>query len=112
MHRDLTGEHWLIRIYLGESDRFHGRPLYLAIIERLRKEGFAGATAFHGIAGFGAHSVMHTTQILRLSMDLPVIIEVVETEENVKRLEKILDEMHADGLVTLERVRVLKYAAE
>jgi len=112
MHRDLQGEHWLVRIFLGESDRYHGRPLYLAIIERLRREGFAGATAFHGVAGFGAHSVIHTTQILRLSADLPVVIEVVETEDHVERLKTILDEMLGDGLVTLERVRVLKYAAK
>jgi PII-like signaling protein len=107
--RILEGEQWLVRIFVGESDRWHGQPLASALVERLRKEGFAGATVLRGLAGFGARSVMHTTHLLELSQDLPLVIEVVDTDEHVKRLEPILDEMVADGLVTLEKVRVLRY---
>jgi len=110
--RVLDGEQVLVRVFIGESDRWHGRPLSLALIERLRHEGFAGATVFQGTAGFGARSVLHTTQLLRLSEDLPVVIEIVDTEEQVTRLLPILDEMVAGGLVTMEKVRVVKYAAD
>jgi hypothetical protein len=109
--RVLTGEQVLVRIFVGESDKWHHQPLYVALIERLRQEGFAGATVFHGVAGFGARSVLHTTHILRLSEDLPIIIEIVDTTEHVERLTAILDEMVTEGLVTMEKVRVLKYAA-
>ena len=107
--RVLEGEQWLVRIFIGESDRWQGRPLAAALVERLRREGFAGATVLRGLAGFGARSIVHTTHLLELSQDLPLVIEVVDTEERVKRLEPILEEMVADGLVTLEKVRVLKY---
>lgn len=107
--RVLEGEQWMVRIFIGESDRWQGRPLSDALVERLRKEGFAGATVLRGLAGFGARSVVHTTHLLELSQDLPLVIEVVDTEERVQRLEPILDEMVADGLVTLEKVRVLRY---
>jgi hypothetical protein len=107
--RVLEGEQWMVRIFIGESDRWQGRPLADALIERLRREGFAGATVLRGLAGFGARSVVHTTHLLELSGDLPLVVEVVDTEEHVRRLEPILDEMIADGLVTLEKVRVLKY---
>lgn len=107
--RVLEGEQWLLRIFIGESDRWHGQPLSDALLERLRKEGFAGATVLRGLAGFGARSVVHTSHLLELSQDLPLVIEVVETEDHVKQLEPILDEMVSDGLVTLEKVRVLKY---
>ncbi|MCA9593295.1 MAG: DUF190 domain-containing protein [Myxococcales bacterium] len=108
--RILTGEQVLVRIFIGESDTWHHQSLATALVERLRKEGFAGATVFHGVAGFGAHSIMHTSNILRLSQDLPVVIEVVDTEEQVDRMVPILDEMVAEGLVTMEKVRVHKYA--
>jgi PII-like signaling protein len=107
--RAVEGEQWLVRIFIGESDRWKGRPLADALVERLRQDGFAGATVLRGLAGFGARSVVHTTHLLELSQDLPLIIEVVDTEEHVKQLEPILDEMVADGLVTLEKVRVLRY---
>jgi uncharacterized protein len=107
--RVLEGDQWMVRIFIGESDRWKGRPLADAMVERLRKEGFAGATVLRGLAGFGARSVVHTTHLLELSQDLPLVIEVVDTEDHVKRLEPILDEMVADGLVTLEKVRVLRY---
>jgi len=107
--RVLEGEHWMARIFIGESDRWQGKPLADALVERLRREGFAGATVLRGLAGFGARSVVHTAHLLELSQDLPLVIEVVDTEEHLKRLEPILDEMVADGLVTLEKVRVLRY---
>jgi PII-like signaling protein len=109
--RVLDGEQVLVRIFIGEMDKWHHQPLSIALLERLRKEGFAGATVFRGVAGFGARSVMHSTHILRLSEDLPVLIEVVETEDRVKdQLLPVLDEMVAEGLVTMEKVRVLRYA--
>jgi uncharacterized protein len=109
--RVLDGEQVLVRIFIGESDRWHQKPLSTALLERLRREGFAGATVFQATAGFGARSVLHTSHILRLSEDLPIVIEVVDTPEHVERLLPILDEMVAEGLVTLEKARVLKYAA-
>lgn len=109
--RVLSGEQVLVRVFIGESDRWHHRSLATALLERLREERFAGATVFHGIAGFGAHSVVHTSRILRLSEDLPVLIEIVDSEDRMERLTAILDEMVTEGLVTMEKVRVLKYAA-
>ena len=108
--RALDGEQMLVRIFIGESDRWHHQSLAHALVERLRAEGFAGATVFRGVAGFGARSVLHTTQLLRLSVDLPMVIEVVDSDEHVARLIPILDEMVNEGLVTMERVRVLKYS--
>jgi hypothetical protein len=108
--RTLDGEQVLVRIFIGEGDKWHHRPLHVALLERLREEGFAGATVFRGVAGFGARSVLHTTHILRLSEDLPVVLEVVDSEEHVARLVPILDQMVSEGLVTMEKVRVLKYA--
>jgi PII-like signaling protein len=107
--RVLEGDQWLVRVFVGESDRFEGRPLADALVDRLRREGFAGATVLRGLAGFGARSVVHTTHLLELSRDLPIVVEVVDTEEHVERLKPILDEMVSDGLVTLERVHVLRY---
>ncbi len=109
--RVLDGEQVLVRIFIGEMDKWHHQPLSVALVERLRKEGFAGATVFHGVAGFGAHSRLHSAHILRLSEDLPVLIEVVDTQEHVERLLPILDEMVQEGLITTEKVHVLKYAA-
>jgi hypothetical protein len=109
--RVLTGEQVLVRVFIGESDKWHHRPLATALLERLRKEHFAGATVFHGVAGFGAHSVLHTSRILRLSEDLPIVIEIVDSEDRMAHLTEILDEMVGEGLVTMEKVRVLKYAA-
>ena len=108
--RVLDGEQSLVRVFIGESDTWHHQPLHLALLKRLRQEGFAGATVFHGVAGFGARSILHTTHLLRLSEDLPVVIEVVDSEEHVARLVPILDEMVQEGLVTIEKVRVLRYA--
>jgi len=106
----LTGEQLLVRIFFGESERWRGKPLELALLERLRREGFAGATVFKGVSGFGANSVLHTAHILRLSEDLPVVVEIVDTEDNVDgKLMPILDEMVGEGLVTMEKVKVVRY---
>ncbi|HAM00606.1 MAG TPA: hypothetical protein DCQ30_00015 [Acidimicrobiaceae bacterium] len=108
----LGGEGKLLRIFIGESDTWHGKPLYQAIVEHLRGEGIAGATVLRAMEGFGAKSHLHTTRLLRLSEDLPLVIEVVDTEDNINRVLPALDEMMADGLVTLERVEVITYRAE
>lgn len=108
--RVLDGEATLVRVFIGESDLWHHKPLAVSIVERLRREGYSGATVFRGTAGFGARSVLHTTQILRLSEDLPVLIEVVEANDRIEALLEILDEMVTEGLVTMEKVRIVKYA--
>lgn len=108
--RILDGEATLVRVFIGESDQWHHRSLSFSIVERLRKEGYSGATVFRGTAGFGARSVLHTTQILRLSEDLPVVIEIVEASDRIESLLMILDEMVPEGLVTMEKVRVVKYS--
>jgi len=105
----IEGEGKLLRIFIGESDTWHGKPLYQAIVERVRKEGLAGATVVRGIEGFGATSRIHTARILRLSEDLPLVIEIVDTAERIQRIIPVLDEMMGDGLVTLERVEVITY---
>jgi PII-like signaling protein len=110
--RVLDGEQTLVRIFIGDSDRWKRQPLERALVERLRKEGFAGATVLRGVAGFGAASVIHSARVLDLSGDLPIVIEVVDDEEHIDKLLPILDEMITGGaLVTLEKVRVLRYAA-
>ena len=107
--RSIDGEQQLVRIFIGESAKWHHQPLSIALIERLRREGFAGATVFHGVAGFGARSLLHSAHLLRLSEDLPILIEIVDSEDHIQQLLPILDEMVPDGLVTMERVRVLRY---
>lgn len=101
----------LLRIFIGESDRWHHRPLYEAIVLKARELGMAGATVLRGPMGFGANSHLHTAKILRLSLDLPIVIEMIDTEEKIKMFLPYLDEMVLDGLVTLEDVQVLKYRA-
>lgn len=109
--RVLEGEQTLVRIFVGESDRWQSAPLHRALLERLRREGFAGATVVRAIAGFGANSVIHTANLVDLSSDLPIVIEVVDDEAHVERLLMLLDEMLQGGaLVTMEKVRVVKYA--
>jgi PII-like signaling protein len=107
----LSGTGKLIRIFVGESDQWHGKPLYVALVERLREHGLAGATVLRGIEGFGAKSHMHTARILRLSEDLPLVIEVVDLEERIRSVLPMLDEMVTEGLVTLETVEVIAYRA-
>ena len=101
----------LLRIFVGESDRWHHQPLYEAIVLKARELGLAGATVLRGPMGFGANSRLHTAKILRLSLDLPMVIEIVDTDEKVQLLLPHLDEMVFEGLVTLENVQVLKYRA-
>ena len=107
----LQGEGKLLRIFIGESDKWEGKPLYQAIVRRLREEGLAGATVIRGIEGFGAKSHLHTARILRLSEDLPLLIEVVDDAERIDAVLPMLDEMVQEGLVTLERVEVVHYRA-
>lgn len=101
----------LLRIFVGESDSHDGRPLYQAIVEALRREGLAGATVLRGIEGFGKSSRLHTAHILRLSEDLPIVIECVDTADRIEAILPSLDTMIGDGLVTLERVDVRVYRA-
>jgi len=105
----ITGPGKLLRIFVGESDQWHREPLYAAIVQRAREEGLAGATVIRGIEGFGAHSRIHTMRILRLSEDLPVVIEIVDREDRISEFLPILDEMVTEGLVTIEDVEILKY---
>ncbi len=105
----IEGEGKLLRLFIGESDTWHGKPLYQAIVERVRKEGLAGATVIRGIEGFGADSRIHTSRILRMSEDLPVLIEIVDTPERIDRVVPMLDEMVSEGMLTLERVQIVSY---
>ena len=110
-HQKFEGERTLMRIHIGESDKWHGKPLYEAIVEMLRKERFSGATVLRGVGGFGSSSVYHTDKLLRLSQDLPVVLEVIETQERIEQILPRLDEMVDGGLITLEKVRVILYRA-
>ncbi len=105
----LEGTGLLVRIYIGESDRWHGQALYEAIVQRLRERGLAGATLLRGIEGFGANQHLHSTRILSLSEDLPILIEAVDTEEKIRAVLPELDEMLQEGLMTLEKVEVIAY---
>ena len=107
----IEGEGKLLRIFIGESDTWHGRPLYEAIVHRVREAGLAGATVIRGLEGFGAHSRIHTSRILRLSEDLPLVIEIVDTPERINEILPLMDEMIREGMVTLERVEVVAYRA-
>ena len=99
----------LLRVFIGESDKYEGRPLYEVIVEEARRRGLAGATVLRGTLGFGAHSRIHTAKILRLSEDLPMVVEIVDAPERIAEFLPILETMIAEGLVTLERVRVITY---
>ena len=107
----LAGEGLLVRIFVGESDRWEGAPLYEAIVQRAREKGLAGATVIKGIEGFGAHNFIHTTRILRLAEDLPIVIEIVDQRERIEAFLPELDAMIPEGLVTLEPVQVILYRA-
>jgi len=99
----------LLRIFIGESDRWHGKPLYEAIILKAREMGIAGATMMRGLMGFGAASRIHTAKILRLSEDLPIVVEIVDSADKIDALVPVIEEMVEEGLITLEKVRVLQY---
>lgn len=102
---------YILRIFVGESDKHRHQPLYEAIVLKAREIGLAGATVTRGVMGFGKHSIIHTAKILRLSEDLPMIVEIADSLENIERFLPTLDEMIKDGLVTLEKVRVIQYRA-
>jgi uncharacterized protein len=109
----IAGEGKLLRIFVGESDHCHGRPLYEAIVLKARELGLAGATVWRGIEGYGAASRIHTAKILRLSEDLPVLIEIVDTEEKIRaalpELDALMEAAGGGGLVTLEKAEIIKY---
>ena len=102
----------LLRIFIGEDDKFGGSPLYEAIVLKAREQQIAGATVFRGPMGFGASSRLHTTKILRLSEDLPLVIEIVDSEDKINAFLPVLDGMMSSGLVTLEKVQVLQYGSK
>jgi PII-like signaling protein len=100
---------YLLRVFVGESDKHGHIPLYEAIVQTARKAGLAGATVLRGLMGYGRHSVVHTSKILRLSEDLPMVVEIVDSLEKIEAFLPTLDAMIRDGLVTLEKVRVIQY---
>jgi hypothetical protein len=106
---NIPEEGYLLRVYVGESDRHGHRPLYEAIVLQAREAGLAGATVLRGVMGFGRRSVLHTAKILRLSEDLPMVVEIVDAREKIEDFLPVLDRMVAEGLVTLEQVKVLHY---
>jgi uncharacterized protein len=103
---------YLLRVFVGESDRHGHVPLYEAIVLKARETGLAGATVLRGVMGFGRHSVMHTAKILRLSEDLPIIVEIVDSLEKIETFLPILDTMVSEGLVTLEQLRIIYYRSD
>lgn len=105
----IEGEGRLLRIFVGDSDRWHGQPLFEAIVQRAHDEGLAGATVLRGMEGFGAHSRIHTTKILRLSQDLPVVVEIVDRPERIEGFLPLLDEMVEEGMITVETVQIIAY---
>ncbi len=107
----LPQEATLLRIFIGESDRWKHQPLYEAIVLKARELHIAGATVLRGPMGYGKSSQLHTAKILRLSMDLPLVIEIVDAEEKIQAFLPMLDEMMKGGLVTMEKVRVIDYRA-
>jgi len=114
MAKNFEGERVLMRIFLGERDKcaegpYKGKPLYEALVLLFRSRAFAGATVFRGITGFGASAQVHTDRVLRLSLDLPIVVEVVVEESKIAEIRPELDRMMGGGLVTLERVRVILY---
>jgi PII-like signaling protein len=99
----------LLRIFIGEDDKYEGQPLYEWIVRKARESGLAGATVLRGLEGFGAHSRLHTAKILRLSTDLPIVVEIIDTEDKIEAFLPSIDEAVADGLATLEKVEVRFY---
>lgn len=106
---ELPHDSTLLRIFIGESDRWHHQPLYEAIVLKAREMHLAGATVLRGPMGFGKSSLLHTSKILRLSMDLPILIEIVDSEEKINAFLPAIDEMITGGLVTLEKVKAIQY---
>ena len=105
----IPAEGMLLRVFIGESDKHNGRPLYEVIVGEARKRGLAGATVWKGFMGFGAHSRMHTAKILELSQDLPIVIEIVDANEKIEAFLPALDGLVGEGLVTVEPARIILY---
>ncbi len=99
----------LLRVFIGESDRYDGKPLYEAIVEEARRRGLAGATVLRGVLGFGVHSRLHTSKVLRLSEDLPMVVEIVDRKDRIEAFLPVLDAMVNEGMITLEDIRVIAY---
>lgn len=112
MRAELPEDSVLLRIFISELDRYHGRPLHEALVLKAREIGLAGATVLRGALGYGHSSRIHTAKILRLSDDLPLVVEIVETQEKVEEFLPVLDEMLEGGLVTIEKARVLRYGPD
>ncbi|MFQ5708861.1 MAG: DUF190 domain-containing protein [bacterium] len=108
----ITGEGKLLRIFIGEADRFDGKPLYQVIVNKAREQELAGATVIRGMMGFGAHSRMHTAKLLRLSEDLPIVIEIVDSEEKIREFVKRINGMIEEGLMTLEKAEIITYRSK
>jgi PII-like signaling protein len=106
---EIVGDAWRMRIYIGESDRWHHQSLAEVLLMMAKREGLAGGTVFRGVAGFGAHSKVHTASILRLSEDLPVLVEFVDSQERIAHIRPFVAEMVTEGLVTIDPVEVLIY---
>lgn len=107
----IPAEGILLRVFIGETDRHDGRPLYEVIVNEARQRGLAGATVWKGFMGFGAHSRMHTAKILELSQDLPIVIEIVDATEKIEAFLTVLDSLVDEGLVTVEPARIILYRA-
>jgi hypothetical protein len=107
--RRIEGEQVLMRIFIGQADKWERRPLYSALLELFRAKGLAGATVLQGVAGFGPDSILHEVHLLRLSQDLPIVIEVVDTQEHLDAVLPDVDRMMSGGLITMEKVRVVRY---
>jgi PII-like signaling protein len=105
----LEGNAKMLRIHFGEDDQWHGRPLYQAIVERCRKLDIAGATVYRGIQGYGASTMIRRSHLFHLSSEAPILVQIIDTEENIQRLIPALDEMVADGLIAMSDVEVIKY---
>jgi uncharacterized protein len=108
--RRIEGEQVLMRIFLGQTDRWERKPLYVALLELFRAKGLAGATVIQGLAGFGPDSIVHEFHLLRLSQDLPIVVEVVDSQEHIDSVLGEVDRMMSGGLITMEKVRVIYYA--
>ena len=106
----LLGDQILMRIFIGETDRYEHKPLYEALVELLRREGFAGATVLRGVSGFGAHRVYHSQKLLDLSADLPMVVEGVDTPEKIDAIMPRINDMMAGGMITLEKVTDNRYS--
>jgi PII-like signaling protein len=106
----LLGDQVLMRIFIGETDRYEHKPLYEALVELLRREGFAGATVLRGVSGFGAHRVYHSQKLLDLSADLPMVVEAVDTPEKIDAIMPRINDMMAGGMITLEKITVNRYS--